>query len=112
MKFKIQVHNISSTKAVSDKQNGILNFYDSLTISDPIIANCLIDQHSIERLLLFESEDIAMKFMSQTNLVPKNCRMAILKDGTIYYPVPNYRMYHGESKTSHLLGINIKGRQM
>ncbi|XP_026478875.1 structural maintenance of chromosomes protein 6-like [Ctenocephalides felis] len=111
-KFIHKVHDISRSKAHSDKSNGILNFFDAITVSDPVVANCLIDQHNIERLLLFESEDKAMQFMSQADMVPKNSKMAILKDGTIYYPVPNYRMYYGDKPASHLLEINIKGRQI
>ena len=66
-----------------------------MEISDPVIANCLIDQREIECVLLIPTSEEACKVMSNAQYVPKNCKKAFTQQGDLFFPVPNYKTYGG-----------------
>lgn len=66
---------------------------EAMDISDPVVANCLIDQWEIECVLLIPTSQEACEIMSDANKVPRNCKRAITQQGDMFYPDPNYRTY-------------------
>ncbi|XP_041832075.1 structural maintenance of chromosomes protein 6 [Melanotaenia boesemani] len=61
----------------------------SLEIEDPVVANCLIDQKSIESILLIKNRTEARKVM-QGRSPPQNCYQAFSKDGDQIYSNRSY----------------------
>lgn len=66
-----------------------------MIISDPVIANCLIDQREVECIMLIPTSKQAAEIMSNQKKVPVNCRRALTQRGDTFYPDPNYRSYGG-----------------
>ncbi|XP_069682239.1 structural maintenance of chromosomes protein 6-like isoform X2 [Periplaneta americana] len=95
-KFLDKVHDVRGYAVQTDKYCSILNM---LIISDPVVTNCMIDQVSVENVILIPSNSEACKIMSDKRSVPKNCSRAVTKKSDIFYPDPNYRSYAGEGNT-------------
>lgn len=70
--------------------------YRLLTISDPDVNNAVIDKTSCEKILLVESNEVAMKMMK--NNPPQNARRAYTLDGSQAYAGgrSQYRFYRGK----------------
>uniref|UniRef100_A0A4W5L3A9 Si:dkey-119f1.1 n=1 Tax=Hucho hucho TaxID=62062 RepID=A0A4W5L3A9_9TELE len=66
----------------------------SLEIEDPVVANCLIDQRSIEAILLIKSPAEARRVM-QGRQPPRNCYQAFTKEGDQCY---NNRYYSNDQR--------------
>lgn len=79
---------------------------DVLQITDPVITNCLIDQSSIETIILTPTSELSMKLMSDARHVPKNCARSITVKGDQFYPDPSYRSYACKQTTAKYLQIN------
>nr|CAD7401671.1 unnamed protein product [Timema poppensis] len=88
-----KVHDVRRNAVVHNKYSTMLN---ALTITHPVVANCLIDQYELERIVLIPSDTEAHDLLSKQNNVPRNCRRAITKDGNEYFPAPSYRSYGGK----------------
>ncbi|KAM8810276.1 structural maintenance of chromosomes protein 6 [Eudromia elegans] len=82
----------------------------ALEIDDAVVANCLIDMRSIERVLLIKSSCKARKVM-QSSEPPKNCREAFTAEGdqvfdrryySSDYHRPKYLSKDVEAEISHL----------
>ncbi|KGL77273.1 Structural maintenance of chromosomes protein 6, partial [Tinamus guttatus] len=82
----------------------------ALEIDDAVVANCLIDIRSIERVLLIKSSYKARKVM-QSSEPPKNCREAFTAEGdqvfdrryySSDYLRPKYLSKDVEAEISHL----------
>ncbi|NWJ08667.1 SMC6 protein, partial [Crypturellus undulatus] len=82
----------------------------ALEIDDAVVANCLIDIRSIERVLLIKSSSKARKVM-QSSEPPKNCREAFTAEGdqvfnrryySSDYLRPKYLSKDVEAEISHL----------
>nr|CAD7586499.1 unnamed protein product [Timema genevievae] len=92
-KYFSKVHDVRKNAVVHNKYSTMLN---ALIITHPVVANCLIDQYELERILLIPSDTEAHDLLSKQNNVPRNCRRAITKDGNEYFPAPSYRSYGGK----------------
>lgn len=87
-----------------------IGVYDILNFSDPVVANCIIDQLGIESILLMPDDDAAIGLMSEGNNVPRNCKYGVTLRGDTYYPSPNFRMYSGKSKQARYLQVDTSER--
>ncbi|XP_012348416.1 structural maintenance of chromosomes protein 6 isoform X1 [Apis florea] len=91
-KFYNAVHDV---RAHCTKSPHYSNLLDAMDISDPVIANCLIDQREIECVLLIPTSKEAAEIMSDVSKVPRNCKRAFTQQGDMFYPDPHYRSYGG-----------------
>ncbi|XP_050342425.1 structural maintenance of chromosomes protein 6 isoform X2 [Nymphalis io] len=66
---------------------------DVLDIQDPVIANFLIDNLSLETVLLAADQDEAIRKSDTEANVPMNCSKIVTEDCMEFYPAPNYRSY-------------------
>lgn len=85
-KFFDKVHNIASKTTKN-------SMFHMLTFTVPVVANCLIDNNSIENIMLVDNTIEAMPLMENASNVPKNCKFSLTLDGTQVYPSPSYRIY-------------------
>lgn len=92
-KFFDEVHNISA----KETQN---SFFRMLTFTSPVVANCLIDNHRIESIMLVDSNKKAMSLMENPSTVPSCCNFSLTLDGTQVYPSPSYRVYSLQNKVN------------
>lgn len=84
--FLPRVHD-TRKKAVNHPQYP--SVLQALEIEDPIVANCLIDQKSIESILLIKNRTEARGVMQGPN-PPANCIQAYSKEGDQIYTNRNY----------------------
>nr|XP_033327293.1 structural maintenance of chromosomes protein 6 [Megalopta genalis]XP_033327294.1 structural maintenance of chromosomes protein 6 [Megalopta genalis] len=91
-KFFNKVHDVS---AHCTRSPDFSNLLDAMDISDPTVANCLIDQREVECILLIPTSKEAAEVMSNASRVPRNCRRAITQKGDMFFPDPHYRSYGG-----------------
>ena len=64
---------------------------DCIVVNNPVVMNCLIDQKSIERVLIIDSDRDAMQILKDQRTVPKNLLFAYTLQFNQYYPAPSYR---------------------
>ena len=64
---------------------------DCIVVNNPVVMNCLIDQKSIERVLIIDSDRDAMQILKDERTVPKNLLFAYTLQNNQYYPAPSYR---------------------
>ncbi|XP_053975498.1 structural maintenance of chromosomes protein 6 [Hylaeus volcanicus] len=91
-KFYDRVHDVHAYCARSPHYSNLLN---AMEISDPVVANCLIDQREVECVLLIPTSKEAADIMCNASKVPPNCRRAFTQQGDTFYPDPHYRSYGG-----------------
>ncbi|XP_076163825.1 structural maintenance of chromosomes 6 isoform X2 [Ptiloglossa arizonensis] len=91
-KFYDQVHDVRAHCTCSPNYSNLL---DAMDISDPVVANCLIDQREVECVLLIPTSKEASEIMSDSSKVPQNCKTAFTQQGDTFYPDPHYRSYGG-----------------
>ncbi|XP_025836103.1 structural maintenance of chromosomes protein 6 [Agrilus planipennis] len=103
-KFFFQVHDVS--RNIVKCGNNCISIYESVNISDPVVANCLIDQLGIESIILLPSTEIAIELMANARNVPENCRQGVTITGDKYYPDPNYKMYSSRYKHAQYLQVS------
>lgn len=104
-KFYNTVHDVH---AHCTKSSHYPNLLDAMDISDPVIANCLIDQREVECILLIPSSKEAAEIMSKASKVPRNCKRAFTQQGDTFYPDPQYRSYGGpRSLKARFLQVSI-----
>ncbi|XP_046814733.1 structural maintenance of chromosomes protein 6 isoform X1 [Vespa crabro] len=89
-KFFSKIHDVSQH---CTRSSDYFNMLEAMEISDPVVANCLIDQWEIECVLLIRTGQEACEIMSDAKKVPHNCKRAITQQGDMFYPDPNYRTY-------------------
>lgn len=87
-----------------------MSVFDVLNFTDPVVANCVIDQLNVESVLLVPNDDVAINLLSESENVPKNCKFAVTLRGDTYYPSPNYRMYSGNCKQAKYLQVDTSQR--
>lgn len=85
-KFFDKIHNIAGKETVN-------SMFSMLTYTNPVVANSLIDNNRIEKIMLVEDRVEAMSLMENANKVPANCHFTLTADGTQVYPSPSYRVY-------------------
>ena len=91
-KFYNIVHDVRAHRTYSPNYSNLL---DAMDISDPVVANCLIDQKEVECVLLIPTSKEASAIMSDATKVPRNCKRAFTQQGDTFYPDPHYRSYGG-----------------
>nr|XP_050857730.1 structural maintenance of chromosomes protein 6 isoform X2 [Vespula vulgaris] len=89
-KFFSKIHDVSQH---CTRSSNYFNMLEAMDISDPVVANCLIDQWEIECVLLIPTSQEAYEIMSDAKKVPRYCKRAITQQGDLFYPDPNYRTY-------------------
>ncbi|ERL92342.1 hypothetical protein D910_09659 [Dendroctonus ponderosae] len=82
--------------------------YNALIINDPVVSNCIVDQSSLENILLISSEEKAMELMSDRDRVPKNCKQGLTIKGNKYYPDPNYKTYASTCHQARYLQVDTQ----
>nr|XP_042902387.1 structural maintenance of chromosomes protein 6 isoform X2 [Parasteatoda tepidariorum] len=99
--FLSHMHNVSQHQA---QTNDFPTVLDMLTIKDPVIANCLIDQLSIENIILIEDITTAQNVMLDNP--PAKCYSAFLLncDEILLNP---YRYYSASRRPTNVLSRNI-----
>lgn len=85
-KFFDKIHDIST----SETKN---NMFHMLTFTNPVVANCLIDNNKIETIMLINDTMEALPIMENASKVPRNCRFSLTLDSTQVFPNPSYRVY-------------------
>ncbi|KAI4467364.1 structural maintenance of chromosomes 56 smc5 smc6 [Holotrichia oblita] len=103
-KFFNRVHDIASNLVQADID--CVSLYDAIDIKDPVVANCLIDQVSIESILLIPSTERAIELLSNQNRVPRNCSQGVTIKGDKYYPDPNYKTYASRYHKARYLQVD------
>ncbi|XP_046424795.1 structural maintenance of chromosomes protein 6 [Neodiprion fabricii] len=91
-KFFHKMHDVSQH---CTRAPGFKNLLEMMEISDPIVANCLIDQREVECILLIPTSQKASEMLSDRRKVPRNCKRAITLQGDEFFPDPNYKSYGG-----------------
>ncbi|KAK0079239.1 hypothetical protein PV326_008874 [Microctonus aethiopoides] len=89
-KFHHRVHNVSGKNTGTSE---FMSLLDAMEITNPIVANCLIDQREPECILLIPTSADAKRIMGNRQNVPQNCRRALTKKGDLFFPDPRYRCY-------------------
>lgn len=95
-KFHDRVHNVSARTSSTVDYPCLL---DVMEISNPIVANCIIDQREPECIQLIPTSAEAKNIMGNVQFVPRNCKRALTLKGDTFYPDPHYRFYGGKVAT-------------
>lgn len=53
--------------------HGCVSLYNALIIKDPVVSNCIVDQSSLENILLISNEEKAMELMSDRVSAHSEC---------------------------------------
>ncbi|KAJ0182787.1 hypothetical protein K1T71_002156 [Dendrolimus kikuchii] len=107
-KFLSKQHDVRRNKVHA---KGFLSALDSIDVSDPVVANFLIDNVAMERILLVPNHDDAVRLSDSEENVPNNCAKIVTLDSTEFHPAPNYRSYGGANRTSRFLLISTAERK-
>lgn len=93
-KFRYQIHDVSR---LCTRAPGYCNLLEAMEFSDPVVANCLIDQREVECVLLIPTSQEACEMLSDVRKVPHNCKRALTQQADTFFPDPNYRSYGGKA---------------
>lgn len=105
------------TNVLYDVRNGAVQIQrdqgrvlmDLITVKDPVVMNCLIDQRRIESVVLVEDTELAIELTSNEHNVPRNMqRVVLLSPFSEYYPSPNYRSYTLNEKPARYIQVDMK----
>lgn len=126
-KFQDQVYDVS--QGITDARGAGVVLFDVIKVSDPIVMNCLIDQKSIERIVLVDKTDEAIRLtqvilnnflsclrfilnifnLQEERNVPENLMKVVLLDPfSEYYPAPNYRTYSLRMQPARFIQSNVE----
>ncbi|KAK9874057.1 hypothetical protein WA026_002412 [Henosepilachna vigintioctopunctata] len=103
-KFFDKVHDVTNNKVQAPPD--CIGLFDVLEFEDPVVANCVIDESSIEGILLIPSDDRAMTLLSNKAHVPSKCSQGITIKGDRYFPDPNYKSYCSDYHQAQYLQID------
>lgn len=95
-KFFDRVHDISPRETKN-------SLFRMLTFTNPVVANCMIDNSAVETIMLIENKEEAMHLMENSSRVPRNCHFSLTLDGTQVYPSPSYRVYSLQNPSEPVL---------
>ncbi|KAM3960907.1 LOW QUALITY PROTEIN: structural maintenance of chromosomes 6 [Aphomia sociella] len=101
-------HDVSGRRVHTRQHRAAL---DVLDVADDVIANFLIDNVSLERVLLVPDHDEAVRLSDNVENVPKNCAKIVTLDSSEYHPAPNYRSYGGVARPSRYLHLSTAERK-
>jgi len=88
-KFRDEMYDILEGRCRSKSFDTV---FDRLQFDNPNVANCLIDQCEIERILLINEDSRARKIFMKKSTTPKNCLSALTNGYNMYHSAP-YRKY-------------------
>lgn len=83
------------------------NLLENLEIEDADVINCLIDQRSLEKIALIDTNNEARNVMMNAAAVPPNCTEAFTAQGDQLYPAPDFRYYSAYKQRAELLKENV-----
>lgn len=86
------MYDCSSTEVTHPRYK---NLFRSIEISDPVVANSILDMHQPDTVLLVPTTNETYPLVENQRNVPYNCKTVMNKDGTQFYPAPNYKCYSG-----------------
>ncbi|CAH1773617.1 unnamed protein product [Owenia fusiformis] len=101
--FKQNVYDVSQNRARHDQYDTVL---DVLEIEDPVIINTLIDQRTIECVMIIPSSEIARKTMMYNP--PHNCKEVFTIEGDQVLSKPSFRYYSSDQKNSKYLKASVE----
>ena len=106
-KFKNNVYDTSKLRVHSEEFSAVI---DMLTMDDPVIANCLVDQRNIENILLIPEGRRARQVMDPDLRPgpPRNCREAFTLTGDQVYCYPSLRYYSNNVDRVKFLTANVQ----
>ena len=105
----MQVHDVQKFET-GFPQRGYRSLWSILKISNPIVANAVIDSAAAETILLIPTAEEAGQLLMHRQNVPRNCKVAYTLKGDRYNPDPNYRVYGGggELVAAQYLAVTIQ----
>jgi len=105
-KFSDRRHDISRNRVSSPEY---ITLIDCIQTSDPTVYNCLVDNVSLEKIIIIPSQTEAQSVLQHVDTVPKNLRYAVVESKYQYFPAPNYRSYHKDyNRSRNLLKASIE----
>ncbi|GBP54663.1 Structural maintenance of chromosomes protein 6 [Eumeta japonica] len=107
-KFLSKQHDVRKNKV---RAGNYLSALDSMDVNDPVVANFLIDNIGVEKILLVPDHDDAIRLSDNVENVPVNCSKIVTLDSTEYHPAPNYRSYGGAGRSSRYLQVSTAERK-
>ncbi|VVD02499.1 unnamed protein product [Leptidea sinapis] len=107
-KFLSKVHDVSRNTV---RARGFTSSLDALDIADPVVANFLIDNVGMEKILLVPEHNDAMRLADTVENVPEHCSKIVTVDGSEYLPAPNYRCYGGSARPPRFLHLSTAERK-
>ncbi|KAK8757950.1 hypothetical protein V5799_004418, partial [Amblyomma americanum] len=87
-----------------------ISLLDNLVIEDADVVNCIIDQRSVERIVLIEANAEARDVMSNPATIPRNCREAFTRQGDQVYRAPDFRYYSAVRRRAEVLKESMGAR--
>ncbi|XP_052739368.1 structural maintenance of chromosomes protein 6 isoform X2 [Bicyclus anynana] len=106
-KFFSRQHDVRDTSARAPPHRSAL---EALHVEDPVVANFLIDNLALERVLLVPDHDEAVRLAESVERVPRNCGKIVTQDCSEYHPAPDYRMYGGRARAARFLHLDTDER--
>ncbi|XP_046551573.1 structural maintenance of chromosomes protein 6-like [Haliotis rubra] len=97
-----QYHDISRFRVQSEHPC----ILDMLNIEDTVVANTLIDQRSVENIILIADNKEARRVMQ--HCPPRNCKQAYTKVGDEIYCHPTFRYYSANVDKARYLTANVE----
>lgn len=108
--FLNRVYNTSGKGVESSSRATAL--IDVMKVKNPNVMNCLIDQCSIETILLVDEYDFATHLTSKKENVPANLsKVILLEPYSEFYPAPKYRSYSKNLNPAKLLRVDESQRE-
>ncbi|XP_048256019.1 structural maintenance of chromosomes protein 6-like isoform X1 [Haliotis rufescens] len=101
-RFTNQIHDISRFRVQSEHPC----ILDMLNIEDTVVANTLIDQRSVENIILIADNKEARRVMQ--HCPPRNCKQAYTKVGDEIYCHPTFRYYSANVDKARYLTANVE----
>lgn len=85
---------------------------DLITVSNPDVMNCLIDQVKIETILVTDNQEHAINLTSRQENVPENLfKVIVTEPYRECYPAPMYRSYTKQKYSATILQPNMAQRE-
>ncbi|KAL4235898.1 Structural maintenance of chromosomes protein 6 [Mactra antiquata] len=105
--FKDRVYNVSDKRADNKQFPSVL---DVIQYDSPMVANALIDQRTVECVLLIESGKVARQVMDPDSHTPtpRNAREAFTIDGDQVFGAPTFRYYSSNQTQAKFLKANVE----
>ncbi|XP_055546157.1 structural maintenance of chromosomes protein 6 [Wyeomyia smithii] len=105
-RFHKQVYDIRAGRVAEiPNAHALMNL---ISVNDPIVMNCLIDQVKIETILAVVDQELAMHHTSQQENVPTNLqKIVVMEPFAEFYPMPNYRSYGLKKRPARYLQVNM-----